>query len=248
MSSQLLTLDPAAIRWVAFDAVGTLIRPQPPVADVYHRAGRRHGSRLTRDEVARRFREALVQADQPDATGCRCATGSDPLHTCEARESRRWRTIVERVLDDVEQIDPCFAELFAHFGQPSAWGCYPDAGPALASLRAKGLRLAVCSNFDARLHPVLDGLPELAPIELRVISSLVGYRKPSRRFFEALLERSGCQPHELLVVGDDRRNDVDAARAAAIQALQIDRLPPSRDNRILQSLDELVGRLGPGRA
>src|SRR5690606_20106058 len=59
---------PERIRAVAFDAVGTLIHPDPPVAAIYEEISRRHGSRLTRDDVARRFRDAfaIAETEMPD--------------------------------------------------------------------------------------------------------------------------------------------------------------------------------------
>ena len=41
-------IDPPRIRWIAFDAVDTLIRPNPSVAAIYQEIGTRHGSRLAR--------------------------------------------------------------------------------------------------------------------------------------------------------------------------------------------------------
>jgi catechol 2,3-dioxygenase-like lactoylglutathione lyase family enzyme len=48
-------------------------------------------------------------------------------------------------------------------------------------------RLAAASNFDGRFDAICDGLPELRPIEVRTLSSQVGCRKPSVRFYQALL-------------------------------------------------------------
>jgi putative hydrolase of the HAD superfamily len=232
--------DPRGIRWIAFDAVGTLIDPNPPAGVVYHRVGLRHGSGLSAVEVAVRFRGALSGAAECDDLDCGCREAGDRLHTCETRERLRWQRIVQAVLNDVANPKGCFEELFAHFGQPDAWTCFPEVGPALRQLRQAGYRLAVCSNFDARLNAVMEGLPELAPIELRIISSEVKYRKPSAHFFEALVRAADCRASEILFMGDDPANDVAAAQTAGLSALQIDRNSASVQNRILRSLDELL--------
>jgi len=86
----------------------------------------------------------------------------------------------------------------------------------------------------------MNGLPELAPIELRLISSEVKYRKPSARFFEALVRAADCGASEILFIGDDPADDVAAAQAAGLSALQIDRNSASVQNRPLRSLDELL--------
>ena len=47
------------IRGVLFDAVGTLIYPDPPVAEAYRSIGRRFGSRLSVEQIAARFPAGL---------------------------------------------------------------------------------------------------------------------------------------------------------------------------------------------
>ncbi len=235
--------DPKTIRWIALDAVGTLIHPQPSAGAAYHRVGLRHGSRLAAAEISARFGRVFARAVEADDLDCGCAEAGDRLHTCEARERIRWERIVRDVLDDVADPDACFAELFAHFGQPTAWACFPEVGGALRRLKQAGYRLAVCSNFDARLNTVMAGLPELEPIELRIISSEVGCRKPSPRFFEALVRATGCAPSEILFIGDDPVSDVAAARNSGLAALQIDHGHASLQNRALRSLDDLVACL-----
>ncbi|HEX4071932.1 MAG TPA: HAD-IA family hydrolase [Planctomycetaceae bacterium] len=239
-------IDPPRIRWIAFDAVDTLIRPNPSVAAIYHQIGARHGSRLALDEVRSRFRQAFAHTEAEGVLTCLCPETDQAGHTCEARERLRWRLIVESVLADVRSRETCFEELFVHFGQPSSWSCFADVEPALAALSQAGYRLAVSSNFDARLNGVMDGLPDLSRIELRIISSLVRHRKPSPRFFESLLARAGCEPTEVLFIGDKADTDVAAANAAGIPALRIDRAATSGDNRVLRTLAEIADRLGKG--
>ncbi len=235
--------DPSAIRWIALDAVGTLIHPQPSAGVAYHHVGQRHGSRLPAADVSARFGKVFARVLEADDLNCGCAEAADRLHTCEARERIRWHRIVRGVLDDVATPDACFADLFAHFGEPGAWACFPEVEGALRRLRQAGYRLAVCSNFDARLNSVMAGLPELTPIELRIISSQVRYRKPSPRFFEALVRAARCAPAEILFIGDDPTSDVAAARNSGLAALQIDHTDASLQNRALRSLDDLVARL-----
>jgi putative hydrolase of the HAD superfamily len=233
-------VDFQPIRWIAFDAVDTLIRPIPSVAAIYQAVGARHGSRLPLEQVSRRFREAFSRAEEEGVLRCACLAANEPWHTCEDRERLRWKLIVESVLDDVHDRAACFEDLFVHFGRPSSWMCFPDVESVLVALKDLDFRLAVSSNFDARLNAVMDGLPQLAPIELRLISSEVGYRKPSGRFFESLLFQTGCRPEEILFVGDNPRTDIAAATAIGIPNLRIDRMTSDRQNLVLRSLSEIV--------
>src|SRR5258707_6538414 len=79
------------IRAVVFDAVGTVIHPNPPAPVVYAEVGRRFGSRLAVPVITRRFRDAFQEEEALDVRlGFR---------TSEQRERERWRRIVARVLD-----------------------------------------------------------------------------------------------------------------------------------------------------
>ena len=76
------------IRCVLFDAVGTLIYPDPPVAEVYHAAAREFGSRLTVHDLGPRFRTAL-QSEQTGNPADPAALNRPP--TSEALERERWQ-------------------------------------------------------------------------------------------------------------------------------------------------------------
>src|SRR5262249_7238665 len=141
--------------------------------------------------------------------------------TSEERERRRWQAIVGEVLDDVCDADRCFQELFTHFGHPGAWHCDPEAAEVLTELDRRGYVLGLASNYDARLHPVVAGFPELRPLRPVVISSEAGWRKPSPQFFGALCALAGLPPAEILHVGDDRVNDYEGALAAGLRALLV---------------------------
>lgn len=230
------------IRCVAFDAVGTLIRPVPSAAEAYHRVARQQGSRLTADEIARRFQQAFRETERGDVD----APDESRLATSEALERERWRSIVCRVIDDVADPGVCFDELFAHFASPESWRCFDDVTETLSMLQRIGIQVVLASNFDGRLHSVCDGLPEMRGIMTRVISAEVGFRKPSPRFFAALTQAAGCRTDELLMVGDDRQNDFQGARDAGIAALLVNRRSDRAADEI-GSLAELTQRLAAGR-
>ena len=206
-----------SIRWVVFDAVGTLIYPTPDVATAYHRVGSSHGSRMSRDQVRDRFRTGFLQTETGDRSG---AAG---MTTCEADEVARWKQIVFDVFDDLPApaANECFRELFDHFAKPSAWACFDDVAPTIAELHDQGLKIAIASNFDSRLHPVCDGLSPLDKIGVRVVSSEVGFNKPSLGFYAAALRLIDASPDEVIVVGDDAINDVQGAEQAGIRGVLI---------------------------
>jgi putative hydrolase of the HAD superfamily len=222
-------------RAVFFDAVGTLIVPEPPAPVVYAAVARRHGLDL-RPEVARdRFRAAFRVEEEADR-----AAG---WVTSEGREQARWWRIVTHTLAEVSDPKACFHELFQHFSKPTAWGVNTDAAAVIASLREQGLVLGIASNYDARLRSVVAGHAALAPLRDRlVISAAVGHRKPSRSFFDEVARVAGCEPSAILFVGDDLENDYEGATAAGLQAVLLD--PDGRHPQVarrISALRELVG-------
>src|SRR5262249_34992258 len=140
----------AAAQTIVFDAVGTLIHPDPAAPAVYAAVGGRFGSRLTVPEIAARFRTAFRLDEERDR--------SAGWRTSEEREFIRWRNIVSAVLDDVRDTEACFHELFDHFSRPTAWRFAPDAADTLRGLATQGYRLALASNYDGRLRRVAAGL------------------------------------------------------------------------------------------
>jgi putative hydrolase of the HAD superfamily len=205
------------IRGIVFDAVGTLIKPVPSVAEAYVAAARRQGIILDPLEVRSRFDVHFQSGD--------VHAGQGALSTDEATERRRWRQIVAGVLPEVPEKERAFGELWDHFGQPESWQCYSDVPPVLNAFAEMGILVCVGSNFDGRLRGVVQGLPELGSwIDSLVISSEVGYRKPHPLFFEAVCARLGLPGQRVLCVGDDLENDVRGAIRAGLSGVLLDRV------------------------
>ena len=204
------------IRGIVFDAVGTLIKPVPSVAEAYTAAASRQGVAIKPAEVRERFQHHFQNGGEHAGNGL--------FSTDEETERRRWRAIVAGVLAEVPDPDRAFEELWDHFSQPGSWRCYPDVEPALGGLADVGISVCVGSNFDSRLRGVVLGLSELgACVDSLVISSEVGYRKPHPLFFEAVCNHLGLPGHQVLCVGDDSENDVRGAIRAGLSGILIDR-------------------------
>ncbi len=202
------------VKAIVYDAVGTLIHVTPSVAQIYADVGRRFGSRLEAKDVRQRFPIAFARQERLDA-----ATG---WRTDEERELRRWRDIVGEILDDVHDTDACFATLWDAFSAADAWTCDAPSAEVIAALRERGVVQAIASNFDGRLHGLLEGMPALRGLAPIVISSEVGWRKPAPQFFAHLLHLLKLPANHVLFVGDDRGNDYDAAMRAGMPAVLLD--------------------------
>jgi putative hydrolase of the HAD superfamily len=102
---------------------------------------------------------------------------------------------------------------------------FPDAAPALAELRARGVRLVVVSNWDISLHERL-AQTGLAPLlDGAVASAEIGAAKPDPAIFHRALELAGgAEPARAMHVGDTLGADVEGARAAGIRPVFIARV------------------------
>lgn len=206
---------PAAVGAIVFDVVGTLVEPQPAVAQAYRAAGARHGVDLDVAEIGRRFRSAWTRQEAEDAvTVPAFATDQD-------RERSRWRAIVAEVFAGADQRDAIFADLWEHFARPEAWRPLPAGRDLAVAARDAGLTLALASNFDDRLLPIAAAVEPLSWAEHVFVSAEIGWRKPAVEFFRVIEGRLGLAAHELLLVGDDAELDVAAGRRAGWHAWHV---------------------------
>lgn len=189
---------------VTLDAGGTLITPCPSVGAVYadtlHRAGL---ATVSPADLEARFDVAWANRG--------------PFN--HSRES--WARLVARVLAGhvtPDQMDEAFDRLWIRFTEPDAWRVYPDVRPCLESLRSLGIRLAVVSNWDERLHRVLDGLGLSEAMEWILPSIECPAPKPDVRIFQIAADRLGLEPAAILHVGDSMAEDVQGALRAGFQA------------------------------
>ncbi|MGD9648010.1 MAG: HAD family hydrolase [Pirellulales bacterium] len=225
-------LELAGVRAVVFDAVGTLLRPQPKVAKAYCDVARRFGSRREEPEVQSRFLAAWQAEEARDSQ-------SNSLRTDEARERRRWQTIVAAVFPEVGDQAALFAALWDHFADAASWRQFADVEQTWLQLAARGLVLAVGSNFDRRLLGICQAIEPLAGCSHVYPSSLVGHRKPAIEFYRHVATALQLPGESILMIGDDYENDFVAARRSGWRALFLSRDRAVSDAASIESLTEL---------
>lgn len=209
---------------VSCDVGGTLIEPWPSVGHAYVEVARRHGGGgLDPIEVNRRFLAAW-QGRGPAFDYSRAA----------------WAALVADSLRGLSPLadDPdYFRELYEHFAGPAPWRVYPDVLPALEELRRRGYLLAVLSNWDARLRPLLTALGVARYFDWLGVSAELGVHKPDPRIFDRAVRALGVPPPAIAHVGDSFEEDVAGARAAGWRAVWL-----ARDGRVAE------GPAGPALA
>lgn len=207
------------LKAVFFDAAGTLIKTTRPVGDNYALTAKQYGMEVSAQEVGERFRACFSSAPPLAFPGA-------PVERIPDLERQWWKDLVQRIFEPYgrfARFDEYFSDLFLYFSRAAAWSLYPEAPEALAALKERGLTLAVVSNFDSRLPPILEGLGIASLFDSVILSSRVGYAKPAPEIFHEALNRYRLKGDEALHVGDSRQKDVAGAKAAGLSAILLDR-------------------------
>ncbi|GCD46703.1 HAD family hydrolase [Streptomyces paromomycinus] len=100
---------------------------------------------------------------------------------------------------------------------------YPDVRPALAALRAAGVKVLIAGNQTSRAAALLRGLD--LPADGIATSGEWGVAKPRPAFFEKVIEFAGVAPEHILYVGDHPANDIVPARAVGLRTAHVRRGP-----------------------
>lgn len=222
---------------ILLDALGTLLRLDPPAPRLRAELRRRFGAEVSEREAAHAFAleiehyRARLQ-DGRDEASLRALQGecADVLWEALPRAPRAPRGVRATVLLS------CL-----HFE------AFPDAVPALQRVRTAGRRAIVVSNWDVSLHAVLARTGLAGWLDGVVTSAEVGVAKPGSRPFLEALRMAGAAACEGVHVGDSLREDVAGARAAGLRAVWLDREGAAGDLAPgvprISSLDGLEGVL-----
>jgi putative hydrolase of the HAD superfamily len=100
---------------------------------------------------------------------------------------------------------------------------YPETVDVLAALRARGLRLAICSNWDWDLEEAVDDVGLSGAVDVIVSSAWAGVRKPHPRIYEDTLAKVGIAAEAVVFVGDTWGPDVIGPRSAGMQPVYLRR-------------------------
>jgi len=119
---------------------------------------------------------------------------------------------------------------------------FPDTVPTLQALRARGIKLGLCSNLAADYAaPIV----KLLPIQLDAYtwSFEAGAIKPDPAIYAHACAALGCAPERVLMVGDTPAADVDGPRAIGMQSILLDRRRRHAGADTLPALAALLDRL-----
>lgn len=194
---------------ILFDAVGTLFGVRGSVGEIYSYFAANYGVSLLPSVIDQRFGSIFAKRLAPTFN------------------SRQWwyETVQETFAGlSFTDFDPFFAQVYDYFATGEAWCLYPETRAVLEELKRRGLTLAIVSNFDERLYPVLEALAVRDFFAEIGISTAVGYAKPSPLLFAHVLEKLKISAEQAMHIGDSAE-DVIGAKAAGIKVLRVDRRP-----------------------
>ena len=230
----------APLRAVFLDIGDTIMRPNPSWEHVYAMAFEEFGLRVEIDDLDRALREAYRHG------GWGLEAGFEP-----SEETSFRRTVdIDAAAIAALGLDPMpeafYRRLAELFLVTSHWHVFPDAYPALAALKERGLIVGAVSNWVWNLPELLHTLDIVGHFDFIAASARIGYEKPHRRIFEWALERGGVTPGAVIHVGDHIGADVEGARAMGISAVLIDRFERHADTELpagvprITSLQQLI--------
>jgi len=120
-------------------------------------------------------------------------------------------------------VQDVFIERVREIGAHNRIDAYAEVGDVLDELRARGVALAICSNWDWDLHEAIESAGLTGSFDVIVSSAWVGARKPHPRIYARTLEELGIAPADALFVGDTYACDVDGPRAAGMRTVYLRR-------------------------
>jgi putative hydrolase of the HAD superfamily len=188
---------------VTVDGFGTLVRlldPVPELAQALRERGVEREAELVRNAFAAEvayYRPAAVSGRDPESLAAlRLECTGVFLETADA------------------EIDP--GSFVGSFMGAIAFEPMPGALEAVAGLHARGLELAVISNWDVGLSEHLERIGAAEYFSAIITSAEAGAAKPNPSVFRLALERLGVEPGRALHVGDEPP-DEEGARAAGMR-------------------------------
>jgi putative hydrolase of the HAD superfamily len=189
---------------VTFDAGGTLLEPHPSVGEVYAEVLWSFGLERDPDKLEADFQAAFASVSKNTAL-------LDP----NEREKDFWRQVVRRTVEQDpfphEMFPDVFLTMWDTFSHGTRWRVFDGSQELLHNLRARGYRLGVISNWDRRLHRVLDETGLASFFDPIIVSADIGIEKPDPGIFRAAETVLGHPPESCLHVGDSRHHDLTGA-------------------------------------
>lgn len=201
--------------FIYLDAGFTLIHPWPSVGAIYAEFAIHAGFHGAEASVLdRTFRTAWRQARSAALLERRL-----PYGTTEEEARDFWYGVIRDTLRlaglPVPFQESFYSGVFEGFADARHWRVFPGALVALREARSRGVPLGVLSNWDARLHRILEGLELRELFDVVLLSCDVGAEKPDPAIYaEAARRAAALTAATPSMIGDEPEADGFGARGA----------------------------------
>lgn len=223
------------VKVIFLDAGGTLFRPYPSVGAIYSKIAAKHGVVLSAERLDQSFHDAWHSRN-----GLAALAGA----SSEKVERDWWHGLVQEVFSQLatfEDFESFFVELYDVFARKECWRLFDDTLPLLETLKNRGYRIGMISNWDHRLFGIVDDLGIEPYFEHVFASSKVGVAKPGAGIFQQAIQAFDIDPQNGVHIGDSLEEDYHGARRCGLHAVLLDR-PRKAYNGVvrIESLHELI--------
>lgn len=145
-------------------------------------------------------------------------------------------------INPTDYIDKSTEAFFSFFRKE--FTVYEDTIHILSTLKKRNRKIAICTDVPYGMpfeYIQKDIEPINKYIDVLITSREVGYRKPDVHVIKTVLSALNCQPDELMIVGNEKK-DIQLAKNANVFSVQVDRNGVAEDygaDRVVKSLREL---------
>lgn len=95
--------------------------------------------------------------------------------------------------------------------------------PLFDRLKSAGIEIGILTDLTAAIQfRKLSKLEVAGFVDYFVTSEEAGEEKPSRKMFDLMVKKSGYRCSEIIMVGDDKKKDIDGAEALGIRSILFD--------------------------
>lgn len=204
---------------ITFDATGTILlfRVHPP--EKYVQIAKKYGIDPNPEIIKDNFKKAwfTLNTEHPNfgrdtGLGWRNWWTKFVGLTFQTYTAFQNKSLMEKMTDD----------MLKFYTSKEAFDIRNGTEELLNHLKGKGFNLGVISNYDPRLHCILDLLGLKKYFNFVLTSYEFGYKKPNREIFEEALKLGGCNfGGEGMHIGDDIELDFFAAKNVGMKAIYI---------------------------
>ncbi len=228
-------------RLICLDFADTLVQAWPDWATHYQRAYAEIGIPVSIEEL----RAAADAAWTKDRLQLPLVFPADERHDAERQRMVESRILARLGIRDDILTDRLLRRMRQIFRDPACYRLFPEVPETLETLRARGYRLGIVSNWNWYLPDLCHALGLDRYVDFIVTSARVGAEKPHPAIFQTALAQARAAPEQTLHVGDNPEADVLGARQAGITGVLVDRNRRDRpaDCLVIHSLAELLDLL-----